>query len=103
MAADGFGEEFVLESGDLSLKTPSGKTNGSYAQFLLAYPDAFAAEDTLVGIVGEEGTTVVHGESPFELLEPLAFQLEAQMFSNRLELAQSVFLHNGRSPQYDWQ
>jgi hypothetical protein len=90
LAADGFGKGFVLEGGDLSLKTPPGKTNGSDAQLLLAYPDAFAAEDTLVGIVGEEGTALVYGEISFEFFESFRLEFDTKMFSYFLEFAQTV-------------
>ena len=85
------GHGSVLEGRDHPLEATTGEPDSSDAETLPAYPHTFPAEDTLVGVVVEEGTTVVHGESPFELLEPLALQLEAQMFGNRLELTQSVF------------
>ncbi len=91
LAADGFSKRFVLEGGDHSLKTPSGKANGSDAEFLLAYPDTFAAEDTFVWIVGKERTTFVDGEVSFELSESFCRELYAKMSSDFLKFARAVF------------
>ncbi len=62
----------VLEGGDHPFEATTGEAEGSDAETLPAYPHTFPAEDTLVGVICKEGTTVIHGESPFELLEPLA-------------------------------
>ena len=91
-AAGCFSKRFVLEGGNDSLKTPSGKANGSDAEFLLADPHTFTAEDTFVRIVGKEGTAFIDGEVSFELSESFCDELYAEMVGNFLEFTGSVFL-----------
>jgi hypothetical protein len=91
-AAGGFAKRFVLEGGDDSLKTPSGKANGSDAKFFLADPHTFTAKDTFVRIVGKERTAFVDGEVSFELSESFCDELDAEMFGNLLKFTGSVFL-----------
>ena len=69
LAADRFSNGFVLEGGDHSLETSSGEADGSDSQPLLAYPDTFTTEDTLVGIIGKEGTAVIYGKIPFDFFK----------------------------------
>jgi len=85
-----FANRFVLEGGDPSLKTSSGKANRSDAEFFLAYPHTFTAEDTLVRIVGKEGTAFIDGEVSFELPESFCDELYAEMFGNLLKFTGSV-------------
>jgi hypothetical protein len=92
LTAGGFAKRSALEGGDDSLKTPSGKANGSDAKFLLADPHAFAAEDTFVRIVGEEGAAFIDREVSFELSESFCDELYAEMLGNPLEVTGSVFL-----------
>jgi len=87
-----FAKRFVLEGGDDSLKTPSGKANGSDAEFVLAESHSFPAADTFVRIVGKEGTAFIDGEVSFELSESFCDELYAEMFGNFLEFTGSVFL-----------
>jgi len=82
---------FVLEGGDYSLKTTSRKANGSDAKLLPAYPHAFAAKDTLVGVVGKEGTAFIDGEVSFELSESFCREFYGEMFGNSLKFTGSVF------------
>ena len=79
-----------MEGGDHSLKTPSGKANSSDAELLLAYPDAFAAENTFVGIVSKERTAFIDGEVSSELSESFCREFYAEMFGNLLKFAGSV-------------
>jgi hypothetical protein len=90
LTADGFPQGLILEGGDHSLKTPSSKTNGSDAEFLLTYPHTLAAKDTLVGIVGKEGTTSIDREVSFKLSESFCCEFYAKMFRNFLKFTRSV-------------
>jgi len=86
-----FAERFVLKGGDDSLKTPPGKANGPNAEFLLANPHTFAAEDTFVGIIGKKRAAFIDGKVSFELSESFCCELYAEMFGNLLEFTGSVF------------
>jgi len=90
-AAGCFANGFVLEGRDHSLKTASRKANGSDTELLLAYPHAFAAENTLVGIVSKERTAFIDGEVSFELSKSFCRQFYAEMFGNFLKFTGSVF------------
>ncbi len=92
MAASGFAERFVLKGGDHSLKAPPGEADGSDAEFLPAHPHTFAAEDTFVRIVGEEGTAFIDREASLELSESFGYELDADISGNLLEFAGSVLL-----------
>ena len=92
LAAGRLANRLILEGGDHPLKTPSGKAYASDAQLLLAYPHAFAAENTFVRIVRKEGTAFVDGEVSFELSEAFCYEFYAKMFGNFLELTGSIFL-----------
>jgi hypothetical protein len=81
----------VLEGGDYSLKTTSRKANGSDAEFLLAYPHTFGTKDTLVGIVGKEGTAFIDGEVSFELSESFCREFYTKMFGDFLKFTGAVF------------
>jgi len=91
LATDGLANRFVLKGRDPSLKTPSGKANHSDTELLLADPHAFATEDALVGIVGEEWTAFVDGKVSFDLSESFRDELDAKMMSDSLKFAGSVF------------
>lgn len=58
--ATGLTHRLIPKSGDHSSKAPVGKTNGSFAQFFLAYPDASAAEHAFVGVIDEQRTAGVY-------------------------------------------
>jgi hypothetical protein len=51
----------IPKGGDHPPEAPISKTNGSFAQFFLAYPNASAAEHTFVRVVDEQGTARVYG------------------------------------------
>jgi hypothetical protein len=51
----------IPKGGDHSPEAPVGKTNGSLAQFFLAYPNAPATEHTFVGVVSEKRAAGIHG------------------------------------------
>lgn len=51
----------IPKGGDHSSKARVSKANGSLAQFLLARPNAFAAEHAFVGVIDEQGTAGVYG------------------------------------------
>ena len=91
LAAGCFGHGFVLEGGDYSFETPSGKTNGSKAEALLAYPHAFATEDTLIWIIDKKGTAIIYRKIPFKSPKSFCFQFYTQMFGNFLKFAGTVF------------
>jgi hypothetical protein len=38
-----------------------GKTDGSFAQLFLAYPNASATENTFVRVINKQGTARVYG------------------------------------------
>jgi hypothetical protein len=80
-----------LEGGDHSFKTPSGEANGPNSQLLLAYPNAFAAENTFIGIIYKERTTLIYGEVSFEFPESLRLEFDSKMFGNFLKFTGSVF------------
>jgi len=91
LIADCFGNWLILESRYHSLKTSSGKANGSDTQTLPTYPDTPAAKNTLIGIVNKEGTAFIYGEIPLKLPKSLCLQFYAEMFSNFLKFTGSVF------------
>lgn len=51
----------ISKSGDHPPEATVSKTNGSFAQFFLAYPNASAAEHTFVRVINEQGTARVYG------------------------------------------
>jgi hypothetical protein len=59
--AAGLTNRLIAKSGDHSPEAAVGKTNDSFAQFFLAYPDASAAEHTLVRVISEQRTARVYG------------------------------------------
>ena len=91
LAAGCFAKRFVLEGGDHSFETPSGEANGSDAELLLAYPHTFATKDTLVGIVGKEGTALIDREVSFDLSESFCREFYAKVFGNFLKFTGTVF------------
>ena len=90
LAAGCFANRFVLEGGDRSFETPPGESNSSNAQFFLTYPDAFAAEDTFVGIIGKEETAIIDGEASSELSESFCRQFYSKVFGNFLKFTGSA-------------
>jgi len=91
-AAGCFAKRFVLEGGDDSLKTPSGKANGPKVEFLLANPHTFTAENAFVRIIGKKGTAFIDGEVSFELSESFCRELYAEMFGNFLKFTGPISL-----------
>jgi len=73
--ATGLTHRFIAKSGDHSTEATVSKTNGSFAQFFLAYPNPSAAEHTFVGVIGEQGTTGIYWELRQDFSEPLCFEL----------------------------
>jgi len=51
--ATGLAHGFISKSSDHPPEAAISKTNDSFAQFFLAYPNASAAEHTFVGVVNE--------------------------------------------------
>jgi len=51
----------IPKSGDHPPEAPVSKTNGSLAQFFLAYPNASATEHTFVRVINEQGTARIYG------------------------------------------
>jgi hypothetical protein len=51
----------IPKSGDYPPETTISKANGSFAQFFLAYPNASAAEHTLIRVISEQGTAGIYG------------------------------------------
>ncbi len=91
LVAHRFDKRFVLEGGYHSLEAPSGKTNGSDALLLLAYPCASAAENTFVGVVDKKRATFIDGKVSFNFSESLRLEFYAKVLCNFLELAGAVF------------
>ena len=86
----GLGNGPVVKGGDHTLEATPGEAQDSYAQPFLACPDAFAAEYTLVRIIGKNRAARIYGKSPLNLPEPLRLQLNTQMSSALLELAGTI-------------
>jgi hypothetical protein len=67
------------------------KTNDSFAQFFLAYPDASAAKHTLIGVISEQGATGIYREFRQNFPEPFCFKLHAEMLGYSLKFARTTF------------
>jgi hypothetical protein len=76
----------VVKGTDPGLQTPRSKVNGTYA-VSLANPDAFAAENALVGIIGEKRVAGVDRQITRYAPESLQFELETLMGSDFLQFA----------------
>jgi hypothetical protein len=59
--ATGLTHRLIPKSGDHSPEAPVSETDGSLAQFFLAYPNASAAEHTFVGVINEQRTAGIYG------------------------------------------
>jgi hypothetical protein len=59
--AMGLTHRLIPKSGDHPPEATVSKTNGSFAQFFLAYPNASAAEHTLIRVINEQGTARIYG------------------------------------------
>ena len=59
--AIGPAHRLIPKGGDYPPEATVSKANGSLAQFFLAYPNAFAAEYTLVRVVDEQRTAGIYG------------------------------------------
>jgi len=81
----------ISKSGDHPPEATVSKTNDSFAQFFLAYPNASAAEHTLIRVVNVQGTARIYGELGQDFLEPFCFELHAEMLSYPLKLARTGF------------
>ena len=81
----------IPKSGDYPPETTVSKANGSFAQFFLAYPNASAAEHTLIRVVNEQGTARIYGELRQDFPEPFCFELHAEMLSYPLKFAGTTF------------
>jgi hypothetical protein len=82
LGADRFGHWFVQERGDHSLKASSRKANGSDPQFLLAYPNAFAAENTFIRIKDENRTAIIDRKVPLEFAKTVRFCFYSEGFND---------------------
>ena len=51
----------IPKGGNYPSKAAVGKANGSFAQFVLAYPNASTAEYTFVRVVDEQRTAGIYG------------------------------------------
>lgn len=58
--ATGPTHRLIPKGGDYPSEAAVGKANGSFPQFFLAYPNASAAEHTLVRVVDEQGTAGIY-------------------------------------------
>jgi hypothetical protein len=67
------------------------KTNDSFAQFFLAYPNASAAEHTFVRVVNEQGTAGVYGQLGQYFPEPFCFELHVEMLGYSLKFTRTIF------------
>ena len=90
LGASGFCKGSISERRNDTFESPSDQTDGSDAEFFPADPDAFATKDTLVGIVGEEGTALIYGEISFEFFESFRLEFDTKMFSDFLEFTRTV-------------
>ncbi len=81
----------IPKSGDYPPEATVSKTNGSLAQFFLAYPNASAAEHTLIRVVNEQGTARIYGELRQDFSEPFCFELHAEMLGYPLKFTRTIF------------
>ena len=63
-------QRYAGQGGNDSINTPESKIKDASA-LLMTCPNAFAAYDTLVGIIGEQGMTRIYGHFSGYLSEPL--------------------------------
>ena len=82
LGADGPSHRFVQERGDHSLKASSRKANGSDPQLLLANPNAFAAENTFIGVIAQKRTAFIDWEVPLEFPETFRLHFYTEALSN---------------------
>ena len=54
-------QRLVPKSGDHPPEATVSKTDDSFAQFFPAYPNALAAEHTLIRVINEQGTARIYG------------------------------------------
>jgi hypothetical protein len=81
----------IPKGGDHPPEATISKTNDSFAQFFLAYPNASAAEHTLIGIVNVQGTAGIYGELRQDFPEPFCFELHAEMLGYPLKFTRTTF------------
>jgi hypothetical protein len=63
-----------------------GKADHSFAWFLLAYPDASAAEHALIGVIDEQRAAGVYWQFGQDLPEPFCLELCPEMLGYFLKL-----------------
>ena len=95
LRADRIGHRFVQERGDHSLKASSRKANGSDLQLLLAYPNAFAAENTFIGVIAQNRTAFIDREAPLEFPETVGLHFYTEALCNLEEFTGAAFLAMG--------
>jgi hypothetical protein len=67
------------------------KTNNSFAQSLLAYPNASAAKHTLIGVINEKRTARIYGQLRQDFHEPFCFELHVEMLGYFLKFTRAIF------------
>jgi len=89
--AKGPTHRLIPKSGNHPPEAPVGKTNDSLAQFFLAYPNASAAEHTLIRVVNVQRAGIIYWELRQDFPEPFCFELHAKMLSYPLKFAGTAF------------
>ena len=88
--ATGLTHRLIPKSGDHPPKAPVGKTNDSFAQCFLAYPDTSAAEHAFVRVIDEQRTAGVYGQLGQDLPEPFCLELHAEMLGYLLKFTGAI-------------
>jgi hypothetical protein len=81
----------IPKSGNHPPEAAVSKTNDSFAQFFLAYPNAPAAEHALIRVVDVQGAAGIQGELRQDFPEPFYSELHAEMLSYPLKFAGTTF------------
>jgi hypothetical protein len=72
------------------LEAAVGEANGSYAQLFLAYPNAPAAEDALIGVIDKYRTAGIYRQVRQNFSEPLCVKLYTKMLGDLLKLTRTI-------------
>jgi hypothetical protein len=81
----------ISKSGDHPPEATVSKTNDSFAQFFLAYPNASAAKHTFIRIVSVQGAARIYGELRQDFPEPFCFEVHVEMLGYPLKFARTTF------------